>query len=206
MNRFPLNIIDIGPLIKKVIHYSEIIFKKFIGMFHDMKYFIKRFVLVMVSHLHIFIIVCFSLLGITLLLSKNKLGNILILCYLILILFMFGFVSGIVALLLICIEKLIKLIKVLIKLAKMEKKISIKFFINLIKILCAILLFTIELFVIAAVLTFLAIVVDILLGLTINIFEAINGLYSATSLVAQTATSAIDSFGTIVRKGFEKCD
>ena len=122
------------------------------------------------------------------------------------ILVIFGFLSGILALLLICIEKLIKLIKALIKLAKMEKKISIKFFINIIKIGCAILLFAFELVVITGFLVFLALVVDVLFGIAVKIFETLNGLYSATSLVAQTATTAIDSFGTIVRKGFEKCD
>ena len=127
MNRFPLNIIDIGPLIQKVIHYSRMILKKFIGMLHDIKYFIKTFVFSLFKYTYVFIIIAVSLLGFTLLLSKNKLGNLLILCYLFIIIIIFGFISGIVALFIICIEKMISLFKQTMKIAKMDKKVSIKF-------------------------------------------------------------------------------
>ena len=206
MNRFPLSIIDIGPLIQKVIHYSRMIFKRLIGSLHDMKYFIKRFVLVALQHIHIFFIIALSLLGITLLLSKNKLGNLLILCYIFVILIIFGFVSAIIALFIICIEKLIQLIKKIIELAKIKKKISVKSIITIILVILAILLFAIELAVILGFLTLLALIVDVLFGISIKIFNTLNGIYSTTSLISQTATTAIDSFGTMVRKGFEKCD
>lgn len=206
MNRFPLNIIDIGPLIKKVIHYSEMILKKFIGMLHDIKYFIKRFVLSLFKYTHVFIIISISLLGFTLLLSKNKLGNLLILSYLLIMIAIFGFMSGIIALFIICIEKTISLIKQVIKLTKMEKKISIKSIINIVIVILVILLFALEFAFVLGFLAFLALIVDFLFGLSIKIFNTINGLYSTTSFVAQTATTAVDSFGTMIRKGFEKCD
>ena len=33
----------------------------------------------------------------------------------------------------------------------------------------------------------------------------INEYYTKTSLVTENATTAIDSFGTMIRKGFENC-
>jgi hypothetical protein len=162
--------------------------------------------LLSLDYIHIFFIVVFSLLGFTLLLSKNKLGNLLILCYIFTILIIFGFMSGIVALLIICIEKTIQLIKKIIELTKIEKKISIKTFIKIILVILAILLFVVELGFISGFLVILALIVDFLFEICIKIFYTLNGLYSSASLGAQTATSAIDSFGTMVRKGFERCD
>jgi hypothetical protein len=49
--------------------------KQCIGVLHDMKYLIKEFALSLLKYIHVFLIVGISLLGITLLLSKNKLGN-----------------------------------------------------------------------------------------------------------------------------------
>ena len=91
MNSFPLNIIDISPQIDKVIYYSGKIMKQLIGVFNDMKYYIKEFALSLFKYIHVFIIVSFSLLGITLLFSKNKLGNVLVLFYIIMVVFVFDF-------------------------------------------------------------------------------------------------------------------
>jgi hypothetical protein len=43
MDRFPLNIIDIRPLLKKVTRFSVTVTKKIIGVLHDMKYIVKKF-------------------------------------------------------------------------------------------------------------------------------------------------------------------
>lgn len=205
MNQFPLNIINIGPLIQKVIHYSRIIMKKCLGVLHDMKYLIKEFALSLFKYIHVFLIVGTSLLGLTLLLSKNKLGNLLILCYLSLIIFIFGIIIGILALFVICIEKTIELFKQLLKLAKMERKISVKCIIDIIIVILTIFLFVIEFAFVLGFLSVLALFVDFLFGLSIKIFNTINGLYSATSFAAQTTAGALDSFGTMIRKGFENC-
>ena len=202
---FPLNIIDIRPLIKTVTQYSVIIMKKVIGVLHDMRYIIKNFALSLIKHLHVFFIVMSSLLGITLLFSKNKLGNLLILCYLFIIIFILGLFAGIFALFIICFEKTIGLIKELIKLFNMERKISIKSIINIIIVILSILLFCIEFAIVLGFLTVMSLIVDFLFGISIKIFNMINGIYSGTSFLAQTATGALDSFGVMVRKGFENC-
>lgn len=205
MDSFPLNIIDIRPLIKKVTRFSVNVSKKIIGVLHDMKYIIKNFALSLVKHLHVFLIISISLLGITLLFSKNKLGNLLILSYIFLIIFICGLFAGIFALFIICFEKTISLIKQFIKLFNMEKKISVESIINIIIIIFGIILFCIEFGVVLFILTFLSCVVDFFFGIAIQIFNTINGIYSETALLAQSATGALDSFGAMVRKGFENC-
>jgi hypothetical protein len=201
-----LNPLDISGILKKVFHYSGIILKKSIGVIKDMKYFIKEFALSLFKYFHVFIIVSISLLGVTLLFSKNKLGNLLILSYLILVAFVFGLVIAILALVGVCIEKTILLFKKILELIKIEKKISVKCIINIIFVFLAILLFGIEFAFVLGFLTFLAIIVDYIFGVLTKIFNTINGVYSKTSLLAQTTTTAVDSFGTMIRKGFENCD
>ncbi len=205
MDRFPLNIIDIRPLLKRVTRFSVTITKKIIGVLHDMKYIIKKFALSLIKHLHVFLIISISLLGFTLIFSKNKLGNLLILCYVFIIIFIFGLFAGIIALFVICIEKSISLIKQLIKLFNMEKKISVKSIINIIIVIFGIFLFCIEFGFVLAILTILAIIVDFFFGVAIQIFNLINGIYSETVFIAQSATGALESFGSMVRKGFENC-
>jgi len=206
MNTFPLNIIDIGPLIQKVIHYSGIIMKKFIGAFHDIKYLIKEFALLLFKSIHIFIIVAISLLGITLLFSKNKLGNLLVLCYIFTIIFVIGLMVGVFALIGVCIEKTIQLFKKIIELINVDKKISIKSVIKIIVIILGIVLFVFEFAFILGFLIIMSLVVDFLYENIIKrLFNGINGIYSKTSLYAQTATGALDNFGAMIRKGFENC-
>lgn len=206
MNSFPLNIIDIGPQIDKVIYYSGKIMKQVIGVFNDMKYFIKEFALSLFNYIHVFIIVSFSLLGITLLFSKNKLGNILVLFYLIMIVFLAGIIVGVFALIAICIEKTIELFKQVMKLIKMEKRMSVKPVINIIIAIFAIFLFVLEFAFILGFLVIMSLVVDFIYGTIISpLFYTINGIYSKASLMAQTTTGALDSFGSMIRKGFENC-
>lgn len=206
MNSFPLNIINIGPQIDKVIYYSGRIMKQVIGVLNDMKYFIKEFALSLFKYIHVFIIVSFSLLGITLLFSKNKLGNILVLFYLIMIVFVAGIVVGIFALIAICIEKTIILFKEVIKLIKMEKAMKVRPVINIIIAIFQIFLFVFEFAFILGFLVIMALVLDFIYGTVISpLFNIIDGVYSKASLVAQTTTGALDSFGTMVRKGFENC-
>jgi hypothetical protein len=206
MNSFPLNIIDIGPLIQKVTHYSGIVLKKCIGAFHDMKYLIKEFALLLFKSIHVFIIVAISLLGITLLFSKNKLGNLLVLCYVFTIIFVIGLIVGVFALIGVCIEKTIKLLKKIIELINVDKKISIKSVIKIIVIILGIVLFAFEFAFILGFLIIMSLIVDFLYGTILNpLFYIINGVYSTTSFGAQTTTDALDSFGTMVRKGFENC-
>jgi hypothetical protein len=205
MDSFPLNIIDIRPLIKKVTHYSTIIMRNIIGVLHDMRYIIKNFALSLIKYIHVFIIVAMSLLGITLLFSKNKLGNLLILCYLFIIIFIFGLLAGIVALIVVCFEKTISLIKQFINLINMEKKISVESIINMIIVIASIFLFCLEFAIVLGFLTIMTLIVDFFFGLALRLFETINGMYSAASFAAQTATGALDSFGVMVRKGFENC-
>jgi hypothetical protein len=207
MNSFPLNIINIGPQIDKVLHYSGKIMKQVIGVFNDMKYFIKEFALSLFKYIHVFIIISFSLLGITLLFSKNKLGNILVLFYLIMIVFISGIIVGIFALIVVCIEKSIILFKQIMKLIKMEKAMKIKPVINIIVAIFAIFLFVFEFAFILGFLVIMSLIVDFIYGMVITpLFITINGVYSETSLMAQTTTGALDSFGSIVRKGFENCN
>jgi hypothetical protein len=207
MNSFPLNIIDIGPQIDKVIYYSGKIMKQCIGVFNDMKYFIKEFALSLFNYIHVFIIVSFSLLGITLLFSKNKLGNLLVLFYLIMIVSMFGIIVGIFALIAVCIEKTIILFKEIMKLIKMEKRMAVRPVINIIVAVFAIFLFVFEFAFILGFLVILSLILDFLYGSVISpLFYVINQLYAKSSLVAQTTTGALDSFGSMVRKGFENCN
>lgn len=207
MNSFPLNIINIGPQIDKVIYYSGKIMKQVIGVFNDMKYFIKEFALSLFKYIHVFIIVSFSLLGITLLFSKNKLGNILVLFYLIMIVFISGIIVGIFALILVCIEKTIILFKEIMKLIKMEKAMKVRPVINIIIVVFAILLFVFEFAFILGFLVIMSLIVDFIYGTIIGpLFNVIDKVYSKTSIMAQTTTGALDSFGTMVRKGFENCD
>lgn len=207
MNSFPLNIIDIRPQIDKVIYYSGKIMKQVIGVLNDMKYFIKEFALSLFKYIHVFIIVSFSLLGITLLFSKNKLGNILVLFYLIMIVFVAGIVVGIFALIVICFEKTIILFKEVMKLIKMEKAMKVKPVLNIIFAIFAIFLFGFEFAFILGFLGIMALVVDFIYGTVITpLFIIIDRVYSKASLVAQTTTGALDSFGTMIRKGFENCD
>jgi hypothetical protein len=206
MNKFPLNIIDISPQINKVIHYAGIIMRKFIGVFNDMKYFIKEFALSLFKYLHVFIIVSISLLGITLIFSKNKLGNILVLFYLMMIVFVFGILIGTFALIGICIEKIIILFKQVMKLIKMEKKMEVRPIINIIIAIFAIFLFVFEFAFILGFLVILSLIIDFIYGKIITpLFNVIDGVYSSSSLLAQTSTGALDSFGTMIRKGFENC-
>ena len=207
MNSFPLNIIDIGPQIDKVIYYSGKIMKQCIGVLNDMKYYIKEFALSLFKYLHVFIIVSFTLLGITLLFSKNKLGNILVLFYLIMIVFIFGILIGTFAIIGICIEKMINLFKQVMKLIKMEKKMAVKPVIAIIVAIFAIFLFVFEFAFILGFLAILALIIDFIYGKIIGpLFNVIDKVYTKTSLMAQTTTGALDSFGTMVRKGFENCD
>ena len=207
MNSFPLNIINIGPQIDKVIYYSGKIMKQIIGVFNDMKYFIKEFALSLFKYIHVFIIVSFSLLGITLLFSKNKLGNILVLFYLIMIVFVAGIIVGIFALIAVCIEKTINLFKQVMILIRMEKALRVKPVINIIIAIFAIFLFVFEFAFILGFLVIMALILDFIYGTIITpLFNTINGLYSKASLVAQTTTGALDSFGSMVRKGFENCN
>jgi len=207
MNSFPLNIIDIGPQIDKVIYYSGKIMKQVIGVFNDIKYYIKEFALSLFKYLHVFIIVSFSLLGITLLFSKNKLGNILVLFYIIMVVFVFGMLIGTFAIIGICIEKMIILFKQVMKLIKMEKKMAVRPVINIIVAIFAIFLFVFEFAFILGFLVILSLIIDFIYGTIITpLFNTINGIYTKTSLMAQTTTSALDSFGSMVRKGFENCN
>lgn len=207
MNSFPLNIIDIGPQIDKVIYYSGKIMKQCIGVLNDMKYLVKEFALSLFKYIHVFIIVSFSLLGITLLFSKNKLGNILVLFYLIMVVFIFGMLIGVFALIGICIEKLIVLFKQIMKLIKMEKRMAVRPVINIIVAIFAIFLFVFEFAFILGFLVILSLIIDFLYGTLITpLFNLINQVYTKTSFMAQTTTGALDSFGSMVRKGFENCN
>lgn len=207
MNNFPLNIIDIRPQIDEVVYYSGKIMKQCIGVFNDIKYYTKEFAYSLFKYIHVFIIVSFSLLGITLLFSKNKLGNILVLFYLIMIVFVFGMLIGTFALILICIEKLVLLFKQVMKLIKMEKKMAVRPIIDIIVAIFAIFLFVFEFAFILGFLVILSLIIDFLCGTIIfPLFIAINGIYSKASLVAQTTIGALDSFGSMVRKGFENCN
>jgi hypothetical protein len=207
MNSFPLNIINIDPQIDNVIYYSGKIMKQCIGVLNDMKYYVKEIALSLFNYLHVFIIVSFSLLGITLLFSKNKLGNILVLFYLIMIVFVFGMIVSVFALIGICIEKLITLFKQIMKLIKMEKKMKVRPIINIIVAIFEIFLFVFEFAFILGFLVILSLIIDFLYGTIIGpLFNVINELYAKSSLVAQTTTGALDSFGTMIRKGFENCN
>lgn len=200
-----INPLDISDLLQKVIHYSNRIMKQCVGVLHDMKYFIKEFAISLFKYIHVFLIVAVSLLGITLLFSKNKLGNLLVLMYVFMNLFMVGLIIGVIALIVICIEKTIELFKKILQLIKIEKKISIKSVIAIIFVILGIFLFLIEFGIILGFLVFIALVIDFLFGMIRKLFNVINGVYSKTSLAAESATTAIDSFGTMIRKGFENC-
>jgi hypothetical protein len=89
----------------------------------------------------------------------------------------------------------------------MEKAMKIKPVINIIVAIFAIFLFVFEFAFILGFLVIMSLIVDFIYGMVITpLFITINGVYSETSLMAQTTTGALDSFGSIVRKGFENCN
>ena len=200
-----INPLDIKDELQKVIHFSRIILQNFKNMLKFIKYFIKNFVFNTFKYAYIVVIIGFSLLGLTLLLSKNKLGNLLILCYIFNIIIIAGLLSGVLAIIIICIEKTIELYNHSTKLFKKQKKIAIKCIVEIIIIILTILLLLLELFFVVCFLVIMALIIDFLMGIGIKIFNLINSLYTKMSLTSQTATTAIDSFGDMIRKGFENC-
>ena len=123
------------------------------------------------------------------------------------VVFIFGMLIGVFALIGICIEKLIVLFKQIMKLIKMEKRMAVRPIINIIVAIFAIFLFVFEFAFILGFLVILSLIIDFLYGTIITpLFNLINQVYTKTSFMAQTTTGALDSFGSMVRKGFENCN
>lgn len=200
-----INPLDISTELKKVEKYSNIILKEFVNMVNETKDFIKKMFFSSFKYSYIVVIIFFIILAFTILFSKNKIGNLLILCYIFIIIFILGFISGILALLITTIEMFIKLCKSCYKLFKSNLSLTIKNVIRVIVVILEIISYMIALFVVVVVLVVMALIIDFFFGINIKIFNTINGLYKKESLIEQTPFGAIDSFGDMIRKGFENC-
>jgi hypothetical protein len=200
-----INPLDIKYQIQQVIKFSDRMFKQFLNMLTTMKFLIKKLVFSILTHVHIFFVISSILIIGTILFSKNKLGNLLVLCYICIIIFISGLLLGVLGLIINIIEKIITLIKKIIDLANQKKEVDWKPIFYLIIAIIYIFILIFEIFFMVCFLILITLFIDILFGIAIKIFDIINGLYAGTSIVAQTTMGALDTFGSMVRKGFENC-
>jgi len=198
-----INPLDFSSQIGKVIKFSNIILKNFVNMIIDIKHFIKKFVFSLFKYTYVFVIIATIILAGTLLFSKNKLGNILVLCYIFIIIIIAGLLSGVLALIIIVLEKIINICKIIEKLATSSTAMTVKNVFRIIVAILEIIGLLLLLFVIGIALVIICVVIDVLMGWNIQLFNTIDGTFK--DLTPQTATTAIQSFGDLIKKGFENC-